>query len=138
LSGTGTSWAWQSWTPTWTNVTIGNATVGAKYIQIGKTVIFKLYVTLGSTTSISGVMKFSLPVTMATNFTDLSIGSGSAEHSGGALVFLEANPVSTTVLAIYYHSVSGSSVVAGNISSTAPFTWASTDTFAISGAYEAA
>src|SRR5207253_1317172 len=34
--------AWQSWTPTWTNLTVGNAVQACKYIQIGKTVHFRV------------------------------------------------------------------------------------------------
>jgi len=55
------TWAWQSWAPNWTNFTVGNGTVVAKYIQIGKTVHFKIKVTLGSTSSVSGAITFSLP-----------------------------------------------------------------------------
>lgn len=65
-SGAGTSWAWQSWTPTYgaggsmtyTNVT----TEYAKYVQVGKTVIFQLAAvgTLGGTASTE--ITITLPV----------------------------------------------------------------------------
>src|SRR4051794_9332982 len=48
--GTDATWAWQSYTPTWTNGgTIGNGTTTAKYVQIGKTVIVNVCYTFGST-----------------------------------------------------------------------------------------
>jgi hypothetical protein len=33
--------AWASWTPTWTNLSVGNGTMAGAYIQIGKTVHFR-------------------------------------------------------------------------------------------------
>jgi hypothetical protein len=56
--------AWTSWTPTWTNLTIGNAVVVARYQQVGKTVRGRIEVTLGSTSSVSAsVVSVSMPVT---------------------------------------------------------------------------
>jgi len=69
VSGTGSSWAWQSWTPSYTNFTIGNGTVNfAKYIQIGKTVFFTWKATLGTTTSMTDAVVVSLPVTVSAQF----------------------------------------------------------------------
>jgi hypothetical protein len=58
--------AWKTWTPTWGNVSIGNATVTAQYVQLDEWVFVKLKATAGSSTSYSsGSMTISLPV--ATN-----------------------------------------------------------------------
>jgi hypothetical protein len=46
--------AWTTWAPTWTNVTVGNGTVIAKYAVVGKTVFFRVAIIFGTTTSISG------------------------------------------------------------------------------------
>lgn len=46
LTGTGTSWAWQSWTPTFTNLSGGTLNY-AKYTRVGKTVHFRFKYTLG-------------------------------------------------------------------------------------------
>lgn len=59
LIGSGTAWA--SWTPTWTNITVGNGTLVAKYGQFGKLVFFRLHLTFGSTTAVSGNSAFSPP-----------------------------------------------------------------------------
>lgn len=50
LAGAGTSWPWQSFSPTITNLTVGNGTLATFYTQIGKTVHFRIVLTFGSTT----------------------------------------------------------------------------------------
>lgn len=139
VDGTGTSWAWQSWTPTWTNLTVGNGTVDASYIQIGKTVFYKLALVFGSTSSISGNPSFSLPVTsVAVENAGIEIGSGYLRDSNGSVVFGSVLHGSTTTGQVTYHAVSGSLVIRGGVSSSAPFTWASNDGILIQGQYEAA
>ena len=58
--------AWSTWTPTWTNLTIGNGTNSFSYLQMGKSVWFKGTTTLGSTSSIGTGPTFTLPVTSVT------------------------------------------------------------------------
>ena len=63
-SGTGTSWPWATFALSWTNLTPGNGTTDyAKYSQVGKDVKCRTKFTLGSTSSASGIIKQSLPVT---------------------------------------------------------------------------
>lgn len=71
---------WQSWSPTLTNVTIGNGTVTAKYIQIGKTIFFHLMISAGSTTSSSNTPRFSLP-TGANSVTYYIESAGSSNNA---------------------------------------------------------
>lgn len=140
LASTGTSWVWQSWTPSWTNLTIGNATVDAKYVQIGKMVVFRLKMTWGSTTSATGSgVRFSVPVTMNSAYADNDIfctgtmlDTGVAAYLGGARW-----GTSTTLDALCY-TAGGTYVGHGNVTSTAPFTWANGDKLFVAGAYEAA
>lgn len=61
--GTDSSWAAQSWVPTWTNLTVSGSTVTAQYIQIGKFITFEVTVTLGGSNAPTGAVSFSLPVT---------------------------------------------------------------------------
>ena len=53
---------WTSFTPTITNVVVGNGTHASKYLQVGRLVIASFDFTFGSTSSISGAPVFSLPV----------------------------------------------------------------------------
>lgn len=137
LTGTGTSWAWQSWTPTYTNLTVGNGTVTAKYCQIGKTVTFSMKLLFGSTTSISSTpVSFTFPVTAKDSYSDQeSICWGTARDSSGYGYPLIVAYKSTTSAQLY--TPSGGTTYAF-ISSTTPFTWATNDYIAFVGAYEAA
>lgn len=123
---------WTNYTPTWTNLTVGNGTVIARYAQIGTTIVFSVRITFGSTTSISGNPRISLPATLQTSplsllgFGDVfAYEDGVGYHSGRGIVF------SSTEVALYY----GASPLAA-ISATAPFTWATDDVLHIMGAYE--
>jgi hypothetical protein len=71
---TNSSEVWTSWTPTWTNLSIGNGTLNyAKGIQIGKTFHFRVKLTLGSTSSVSGIITLSLPVTLNADYAATDI-----------------------------------------------------------------
>lgn len=121
LYPSGDSSAWTSWTPTWTNITIGNGTVTAKYKQIGKTVFARVSVTGGSTSSGNGgaVQQISLPVPAASQTVYAPLGHGA--WNTGAVVFPYA-PYYNTANAAYLMwiatgAVSGATVV---FSSTGP------------------
>lgn len=136
MSGTGTSWAWPTWTPTYANITIGNGTVVARYIQQGKTVRGKWSLVLGSTSAISGSPTVSLPVAASSNFSaDDNIGFGRQNDANGGDFPCFAKYDGTN---FEIQSPSGVAGVFENISSTLPFTWASGDKLQFSFFYEAA
>lgn len=124
---------WTSFTPTTTNITLGNGTLAGVYMQAGKFVQFRIKFTLGSTSAVTGSPTFTLPVTAFGNrvvcagvsMYDSSAASGSAYKLGGAF------NSSTTNLLVR----DDSSTV---LSSTSPFTWATDDELLITGCYEAA
>jgi len=132
--------AWASWTPTWTNLTVGNGTVNAKYTQIGKTVHFRMSLVFGSTTSLTNSIAISLPVSVSTDYyhdTKTKIGFAHFEDAGvanyiGVIGVVGDDP---TLLSVYYINASFST---SGISSIAPFTWSTGDQMIIQGTYEAA
>lgn len=137
-------WAWQSWTPTWVNLTVGNGVVEGKYIQIGKTVIFSLELTAGTTTSLSGGVAATLPVTAVTQKPNRPIGSAMITDSGvanyPALVNIsdENGGASTTKMAFYYGIASGTYVTSSIATNALPFAIANTDLIVATGVYQAA
>lgn len=139
LAGTGSSWTWQSWVPTYTNFTLGNGTTNyAKYIQIGKTVHFRIQFSLGGTSVVSGLIGFSLPITANTDLSDANdvpLTSGLLNDATGFRWIPIAVFGSTTRLDIDYLNTAANHA---STSATAPFTWATGDLVAISGTYEAA
>jgi len=143
LAGTGTGWPWQTWSPTWTNLTIGNATVTYKYAQIGKTVLFNIHLKFGSTTSISGTVSFSLPVTsISYNSVSaiMSIGRIDLYDSGTAVYSGLLKWVSTTSARPEYLNLPAGTVIQSLnvVNATAPFTWTTNDELHIEAYYEAA
>lgn len=142
LTGTGSSWVWQSWTPTFTNFTLGNGSVGfAKYLQTGKVVNFRILVNLGSTSSVSGALYFTVPVTSQADYysTELYIGYGVAEQPGTTNAMLGVQVYSATLLRLRPALASSTYVqFVTDTSSTVPFTWATGNYFYAQGTYEAA
>lgn len=138
-SGTGASWTLQTWSPTWTNVTVGNGVVVAKYIQIGKTVYGYLSFTLGTTSAISGDVQFTLPVTANASYSvDHPIGPARLVDAGVAGYPTVTYMVSTTKGRLPIANVGGTYPTDTVISSTVPFTWGTADFFTSSFWYEVA
>lgn len=141
LAGTGSGWTWTSYIPTWTNLTVGNATQSTAYARIGKAVIVRLFIKLGTTSSVSGDVSFTLPVT-AISYAGTSnvpaLGIINMYDAASSVVKGMVNFVSTTTGGLRAWNSSGTYVGNTNLSSTAPFTWA--QNYEISGTfiYEAA
>lgn len=129
--------AWGVFVSTWsgstTNPVLNNGTMVGRYLQVGKTVSFKINLTMGSTTTYgSGAYGWTLPVaphsdtTASAVLVDASASSrytATAWLTNGSGVFRVLSAVAT-----------GQSGIAG----TVPFTFATSDQIIISGTYEAA
>jgi hypothetical protein len=129
------SGGWASYTPSFTNFTLGNGTVAAGSRQTGKSVAFRIYLSIGSTSSASGGVSISLPVAASTvsaqyavvkcgNGVNLLEGYAEITNASGLQVFL---PTSTTNVAmvVWSGSMGGVALAAGQ-------------TIGITGTYEAA
>jgi hypothetical protein len=128
--------AWQSWTPTLTNLSGGTITF-AKYVQIGKTVHVRFKYTLAGA-GISGVPRVTLPVAGSADYSvnDQMQFSGAARDASGFVWNLQHLVVSGAAsIDLYYINTSAN---LASISSTAPFTWAGADTINFGLTYEAA
>lgn len=130
--------AWTSYTPTFTNFSLGNGTITlAKFKQLGKLVFVKVLVTLGSTSTVTGRIGFTLPVTATADNTDKAINNaGLLAGAVSAIGFVALG--SATRADLYAILASGTFTTATNISSTIPGTWASASTFSATFTYEAA
>lgn len=140
-TGTGSSWAWQSWTPTLTNITKGNGVEVAKYTQTGKTIDFYYSLTFGTTTSIAGASsKLTLPVTASSNPAQFStIGNTSMfDTSAGASYYGPFILDSTTVGTFVAVKVDVTYAFGVDVSTSVPMTWATGDRLVVTGRYEAA
>lgn len=137
LAGTGTTWAWASWTPNFTNLSGGTLTT-AKYVQIGKTVHFVLKYTLAGA-GIAGTVSYTLPVTASSNFAiGAIIGNVVFEDTKTTTTYGLSVIKSSTDAYAYVNNTSASYLGISALSSTVPHIWANTDTIQVTGQYEAA
>lgn len=128
--------AWTSYTPTWTNLTVGNGVNSFFYKQINKTVFIRGRFDFGSTSSISGAVNLTLPVAK-TGSNAISLTAMLGDASGNAHVG-RALFVSNTEIRIFAINASATYAYLSDLSSTIPFTWTTTDYITILGSYEAA
>ena len=126
---------WNTYTPTFTNVTVGNGSLVARYIQLGKAVHMHVRLTLGSTSAVSGIPIISLPV--ATVSARLHTGFGNATN-GTNNYPVETRYGSTTTTQAYVFNAAGTFLERTNINGVSPFTWASGHIFDFNLTYEAA
>lgn len=143
-SGTGSTWAYASWTPTFTGLTVGNGTLSAQYNQTGKTVNFRVKFTLGSTSSVAAAsdLIMTLPVTTISGiytqyFSPLGLAT-MRDVSPGDTYMGTVAWYSTTQAVMQSAIASGTYLVTNNVDSDEPFTWANGDSFYVQGTYEAA
>ena len=115
---------WQDYTPTDTNITVGNGTRTASYrISADGTVDYTWRLVFGSTTALTGAAQIGLPISASGNQVAVAhyLDQGSRHYVGCCAM--------SGTLGALIQTESGT----GLVSSTAPFTWANTDTITVSG-----
>jgi len=130
---------WTTWTPSYTNLTIGNGTVVARYTNINGTVTAYFLFTLGSTSAVGSGPTVSLPVNRSASYGTNTMLWGPAylKAAGTQYVGVVRSPSASTA-GLLTHTVSGSDTVIGAISATAPGTWTTSDVIGFQITYEAA
>jgi hypothetical protein len=128
---------WTTWTPSWTNVTVGNGTVAARYQQIGKTVNYYLSFTMGSTSSVTGRIIWTLPLTPNQSFAG-GLGYGVIVDSGVGGFVAGLGGWSATQAYLAGGNATGTYVSESATSATVPMTWAVNDFFFVNGSFEVA
>lgn len=125
---------WTTYSPTWTNLTIGNGTVSAKRAIVNDTVFWRIVVVFGSTSAISGSVSVTTPTNNTAAATALELANGVLYDSSSGQTYpmkvLTTGPT-TGILFTAASPMSG-------ISATVPFTWAVGDQIGIVGVYEKA
>ncbi len=137
-AATGLEWAgtYTTYTPTFTNFTLGNGTATGRYVQIGKTVFVEIKVTLGSTSSMGTDPYIFLPVnsnmTYAMQANVVIQDFGTTEYVAGG-----SNPYNDT-LRMFCIGTAGTYAQYFIVNATTPMTWTTNDSFTIRAVYEAA
>jgi hypothetical protein len=128
-----------TYTPTFTNFTLGNGTLSyCRYVQVGKKVKVWVRVILGSTSSMGTTPQISLPVTARALVLHAPIGFANLQDTGTNQFKGLVNYYDTTHAFFQQLAVTGSNIIGGTITSTAPFTWTTSDEFHLTFEYEAA
>ena len=131
--------AWTAYTPTWTggvtNPTLGNGTLTGFYKKVGRTVVWRMRLTIGSTTNVgSGSWRFSLPVNAVAVFAN------AGEIVGSASLF-RVSPATRAIRTAYTFTNSTVAVVddaGNNVTNAVPWGWLVNDALSIVGMYESA
>ena len=126
---------WTTWTPTLTNMTLGNGTITARYQKIGKIVNGYFQFVLGSTSAISSFPNFSLPITPSQGFMTFPAwykDEGVNDYFGMVATLTSGNLWPRVGYA------AGTYVSDYAISATIPFTWGTSDRFFCEFSYEVA
>lgn len=130
--------AWQSYTPTFTNFTLGTGTITlAKYAKLGKIVTVKLLITLGGSSAVTGRIGISLPVTAANDNLNRAV-SIAGLIAGGVTATGFAALGTTTQVDLYALVANTTYVTNSNTASNIPGTWTTGNTFSTVFTYEAA
>jgi hypothetical protein len=137
-SALGIESAWTPYTPTFFNVTVGNGTLAAAYKQIGKIVFARVAFNFGSTTSISGPIVFSLPVTSIAYQSNFTIAPAYIEDAGTAGLTGTLQLQNTTTARLFAIGTAGAYGGSSDTSPTVPMTWTTNDLFRTQFVYEAA
>jgi hypothetical protein len=125
-----------SFTPTFTNYTRGNGTSIAYYMQVNKLVYVYVKETLGSTSSVTGVISMTLPIA-AVRAQAVQMARARIDDTG-AQVYWGTTFGGTSTVILFADLASGTYTAFANISATVPMTWASTDAFQFAFVYEVA
>lgn len=123
---------WQSYAPTFTNLTLGASTVTGNYMEAGKLVHARGSITLGTGFAITGTVQVSLPVTG--NGPIVPLGqAGLRDVSAGAYRWWSAVANAANATSFFVADPSDT-----RVNATTPWTWAVGDVITWQLAYEAA
>ena len=129
---------WTSFTPSFTGLTLGNATTFAQYCQIADTTFFRVKVTFGSTTSFTAAVDLTLPTTPNgySTFDYMNVLCQYYDVSTTTLSASSANiNIGGSAVRLLVMNVSGTYPSSTDINAGVPFAWAATDTLTVQGSY---
>ena len=122
----------ESWTPTFTNLTVGNGSLTAQAVRVNDLYVANFRLAFGSTTSMGTDPRVQLPLAAATTSRYLSVGSifhffdasTGIEYQGYGRIY------DSDQVRIRYSrqsTASAAGIFANSLQSTLPFTWTTSD-----------
>jgi len=133
---------YQAYTPTFTNLTVGNGTLAAQYCRVNNFVHAFGSLTFGSTSAMSAPAYFTLPVlTVATEMgaSGMVLGWVTYTTAAGVTTKGHLNGLAAASAAVFWvATTSGTYETQTGPSATIPFTWATGDKIQWNITYKAA
>jgi hypothetical protein len=124
-----------SFTPTWTNMGIGNGSQSMAYAYTPGGMRIVGTVSFGSTTQVTGVIQFTIPNSETINTTYASDPhhdcGGSFLHDDSASVNYAGRWVVISSSAVKLMYIGSSGVLSNTAATSAPFTWTTSDKFSV-------
>ena len=130
--------AWTAYTPTFSNLTLGNGTISFAYAKLGKIVEVRGVITFGSTTSVTGGIQFSTPITAVSSTGQPIVGHARYNDTGTANYFGNVLLNTTGQFATVCINAAGTYGSFAVVNATTPHTWANTDILSFQSTYQAA
>ena len=120
---------WTSFTPSYTQLSVGNGTISGFYTVINKMLFVQTSFTLGSTSSVgAGPVTLTLPASLVqASVTDSIIGQAYYVDAGVASYIGVCAVSNTTTVIPYVDSVGGTYGTLSSITNTRPFTFGTGD-----------
>lgn len=127
-----------AYTPTWTNLTVGNATQTFAYAQLNDMVHVFGRITLGSTSVVGTNPTMTLPVNRDSAYLAV-IGTGTLQDvgTGTYLMYPLSNAAGSVIIFRADHTV-GSTVIEGSVAANSPFVWTTGDVMQVNFWYRSA
>ncbi len=123
---------YKAYTPTTTNLTLGNGTQSAMYRRVGDMLEVRYSLRFGSTTSLSGSLVVDIPSGLSIDTTKRLATDFGGDASGWAVDVSTSNRHLITARTNTSTGVSfQSDAVTGEVGTSIPFTWATSDYFDI-------
>ncbi len=130
---------WSDYTPTLTNITIGNGTMAARSAEIGDTVFVEFDLAFGSTSAMGTSPVISLPFARSSKYADNNylighaylLDSGTQRYSGNLRSLALGMLIQAEASAATY-------VTTPSVTATVPFTWTTGDAVHGQAVYEKA
>jgi hypothetical protein len=136
LNGIGEATAY---TPTITNGSLGNGTITGSYVQVNKLVYGAIKFALGTTSTITGQLQFSFPITNAASQASVIVGTGYYYDGSSGLTYdAKTYRLSSTVMSFFVINASATYSTYSVLNASVPVVYTNGDEIVCSFTYEAA
>lgn len=126
------------YTPSPSNLTLGNGTLTGRYMKIGMLVHYRISMVFGTTTSVSGIFSFTLPIAATPAIAyPFPVGICAMQDVSASVVLYGLGRITSSIAAVTPVANDATPVGKG-AGPSYPWAWEPGDTIDINGSYEPA